>query len=153
MKPRIIIAIVFSLLIYTNCGDSNKPKKESTKEKILRQQKERTDPLKDKGIGPISSITLGELNIDMAQEGENIFKSKCSACHHPTEKIIGPAPKDILKRRSPEWVMNMILNPNEMVEKNPIAKKLLKEYNGSPMINQNLTEKETRAILEYFRTL
>jgi hypothetical protein len=48
--------------------------------------------------------------------------------------------------------MNMILNPEEMVQKDPIAKQLLVEYNGAPMANQNLTEDEARAILEYFRT-
>jgi len=48
--------------------------------------------------------------------------------------------------------MNMILNPDEMVQKDPIAKALLAEY-LSPMANQNLTEEQARAVLEYFRTL
>ncbi len=75
------------------------------------------------------------------------------ACHKPDKKFIGPAPKGILAKRSPEWVMNMILNPEEMVQKDPIAKALLVEYNGSPMANQGLTEAEARQVLEYFRTL
>ena len=58
----------------------------------------------------------------------------------------------IYERRSPEWVMNMILNPEEMVKKNDIAKKLLAEY-IAPMANQNLTEDEARAVVEYFRTI
>jgi cytochrome c len=45
----------------------------------------------------------------------------------------------------------MILNPEEMVSENQIAKELLAEY-LAPMANQNLTEKEARLILEYFRT-
>ena len=49
--------------------------------------------------------------------------------------------------------MNMILNPEEMVQKDPLAKELLIEFNGSPMANQNLTQEEARAVLEYFRTL
>jgi hypothetical protein len=49
--------------------------------------------------------------------------------------------------------MNMILNPQEMVQKDPLANDLLKEFNGSPMSNQGLTEDQARAILEYFRTL
>jgi hypothetical protein len=40
-----------------------------------------------------------------------------------------------------------------MVQKDPMAKKLLMEFNGSPMANQNLTEDDARAVLEYFRTL
>ena len=42
------------------------------------------------------------------------------------------------------------MNPNQMVKENAQARKLLSEY-ISPMANQNLTEEETRAILEYFR--
>jgi len=48
--------------------------------------------------------------------------------------------------------MNMILNPEEMIQKDPIAKQLLIDSNGAPMANQNLTEDEARSILEYFRT-
>ena len=48
--------------------------------------------------------------------------------------------------------MNMILNPEDMVQNDPIAKNLLIEYNGAPMANQNLTQEEARSILEYFRT-
>jgi hypothetical protein len=69
------------------------------------------------------------------------------------KKFIGPAPNGILERRSPEWVMNMILNPEKMVKEDPLAKDLLEEYNGSPMVSQNVTRDEARAILEYFRTL
>ena len=71
----------------------------------------------------------------------------------PEQKLIGPAPKDILERRSPEWVLNMILNPVEMLEKDPIAKQLLIEANGVPMANQNVSEEDAKKILEYFRTL
>lgn len=59
----------------------------------------------------------------------------------------------IYERRSPEWVMNMLLNPTEMLKQDPIAIALLKEYNNVMMLNQNLSEKEARAIAEYLRSL
>ena len=68
-------------------------------------------------------------------------------------KLIGPAMKGIYERRSPEWVMNMLLNPAEMLKQDPIAKALLEEYNNVMMLNQNLEESEARAIAEYMRTL
>lgn len=104
------------------------------------------------GIGPVSSIQLGAINQAMVTEGAEIFKNKCSSCHKPTQKYVGPAPVGVLDRRKPEWVMNMILNPEEMVEKDPVAKALLTRY-LAPMANQNLTQEEARKILEYFRTL
>ena len=49
--------------------------------------------------------------------------------------------------------MNMILNPEQMVKEDPIAKQLLVDFNLSPMANQHLTQEEARSVLEYFRTL
>lgn len=113
------------------------------------------DPMESMGVGPITSkLNLpADVDAEMASQGETVFNEKCTACHKADKKFIGPSPQGILERRSPEWVMNMILNPDEMVLKDPIAKKLLMEFNGSPMANQNLTEDEARSILEYFRTL
>jgi len=105
-----------------------------------------------KGIGPVKSISLGAINDQMAEEGQKIYKQMCTSCHKPTKRYIGPAPKGILDRRTPEWIMNMILNPEEMVTKDPIAKELLERY-LSPMADQNLTEDEARKVLEYFRTI
>jgi hypothetical protein len=47
----------------------------------------------------------------------------------------------------------MLLNPTEMLEKDPVAMGLLKEYNNIIMLNQNLSQEEARAIAEYLRTL
>ncbi len=110
--------------------------------------------MSNKGIGPIKKIEIpAKIDQAMAAKGKAIFDSKCLACHKPDKKFIGPAPKGVLDRRSPEWVMNMMLNPEEMILKDPIARQLLIEHNGSPMANQNLTEGEARQLLEYFRTL
>ena len=107
------------------------------------------------GVGPIAaSYSLPEtIDQALADSGQKIYEAKCTACHKTDKRFIGPAPKDILTRRTPSWVLNMILNPEEMVQKDPLARQLLIAYNGSPMANQNLTEEEARAVLEYFRTL
>ena len=88
----------------------------------------------------------------MAATGKVVYEAKCSACHKAHKKYIGPAPLGIFERRNPAWVMNMILNPDEMVANDPIAKQLLAEF-ASPMANQNLTIDEARSVVEYFRTL
>ena len=112
------------------------------------------DPMQNKGIGPVKSLEIpAEIDQAMAAKGQVIYEAKCTACHKPTEKFIGPPQKGLLDRRTPEWAMNMILNPEEMVQKDPIAKQLLIEANGAPMANQNLTEEEARQVLEYIRTI
>ncbi len=113
-----------------------------------------TIDLTNKGVGPIKNLELpAEIDQAMAAKGMEVYKNKCMACHKPDKKFIGPAPKGILLRRTPEWIMNMILDPEDMIKKDPLAKALLVEFNGSPMANQNLTEEEARQVLEYFRTL
>ncbi len=104
------------------------------------------------GVGPASTVSMGSLNQAWVTEGEALFKAKCSSCHKPTKKYVGPAPKGIISRRNPTWIMNMILDPEKMVKEDPVAKELLTRY-LAPMANQSLTEDEARKILEYFRTL
>lgn len=127
------------------------PTKKATTKKV---EEEELIDLNNKGIGPIKSVELGAtVDQAMADKGAKVFKNKCSACHRTNRKFIGPSPTGILKKRSPEWVMNMILNPEQMVKEDPVAKALLIKFNGSPMANQNLSKEEAREVLEFFRTL
>ncbi len=144
---------MLSSLFFVNCsqGDNVGGDENATESEVAEAVE--VDPMDNKGIGPINEIVLGDLNEEWVAEGEKIYKEKCTACHKPTEKFIGPAQAGVIERRSPEWIMNMILNPEEMLKKDPIAKKLLIEYNMAPMANQNLTEEDARKILEYFRTI
>jgi mono/diheme cytochrome c family protein len=157
------LLFIFSILL-SSCEDGNEikeagkikigEKKETKKVTEKKETKEQTFDLSNKGIGPIKSVELSEtIDEAMVAKGAEVYKLKCTACHKIGKKFIGPAANGILERRSPEWIMNMILNPDEMVKKDPIAKQLLADYNFSPMANQNLTEEEARQILEYFRTL
>ncbi|MGZ3803003.1 MAG: c-type cytochrome [Pseudobdellovibrionaceae bacterium] len=86
----------------------------------------------------------------MAASGKTLFESKCVACHKIETKYIGPALKGVTNRRRPEWIMNMILNPDEMIQKDETAKALIKIY-LAPMANQSLKPDEARMVLEYFR--
>jgi mono/diheme cytochrome c family protein len=155
MRKLNYIALGAFLATLAACGGGqDQAATESTEapKSLYADKKEAADPMKNKGIGPVTSVELGPLDQAMADEGKLIYEEKCSACHKATEKYIGPAPVGILERRTPEWVMNMILNPEQMVAEDPIAKDLLKQF-LSPMANQSLTEEQARKILEYFRTL
>jgi len=154
---RLIYLVVFILgfLLFDACSGngSNSDNSESKSQNNTTSKPDSDNPLNNKGIGPVKSVTLGQLDESMADEGAKIYQAKCTACHKPEEKFIGPAPKGILDRRSPEWIMNMILNPEVMIKNDPIAKQLLVEFNLAPMANQHLTQEEARKVLEYFRTL
>ena len=167
MKQTLKILTLVITLLALSCGGGEEKKEEKTKVQLKKQtttkkveststntKASETIDLTSKGVGPITSLTLpAEIDQTMVAKGKNIFDKMCTACHRLGKKFIGPPPNGLFEKRTPEWVMNMILNPDEMVQKDPLAKALLMEFNGSPMANQNLTEDEARAILEYFRTL
>ncbi|MBT8245700.1 MAG: cytochrome c [Winogradskyella sp.] len=159
MKNTLNILTLILAFIFISCGGNDKKedvsygKKAPVKEEIKQKASERVE-LGNKGVGPVTSLDLAlVVDQDMAAHGKEIYGKMCTACHKAEKKFIGPSPKGILERRSPEWIMNMILAPDKMVKEDPLAKDLLIEFNGSPMANQNLTKEEARAVLEYFRTL
>ena len=153
--------LVLSLTVLTACG-SNEGKKKGFEYKrtqkeapkvVVKTGKAPVD-LSNTGIGPMTSLSFEDpVDETVAEKGAAAFKQKCTACHYTDKKLIGPAMKGIYERRNPAWVMNMLLNPTEMLQKDPIAKALLKEYNNIQMLNQNLSQEEARAIVEYLRTL
>ncbi len=159
-------AIIFSALLMSCGGKQEKKEGFSVDRSKSTEKSAETAPaidqvpasqritLDDKGVGQIKDITLdAEINKEMAAAGGALYKTNCTACHKLDKRFIGPSPIGILERRSPEWIMNMILDPKLMTEQDRCAKDLLIEFNGAAMSNQNLTVEETRSILEYFRTL
>ncbi|MCL5028082.1 MAG: cytochrome c [Bacteroidetes bacterium] len=118
---------------------------------VKSQKKAATE--EEVGIGPIKEVTLGPINEKFVNEGKKIFNTKCMACHRLDTKLVGPALKPIVKKLSPVYLMNYLLNTTEMQKKDPKLKKLIKEYNGVVMPDQQLKEPQARAVLEYFRSI
>ncbi|NER18542.1 cytochrome c [Spongiivirga citrea] len=160
------LVLLFSLMMIS-CGGKEEKKKDQIQIKRKADVEVKTQEtvtnevpasqritLDNKGVGKIKSLTLdATINQEMVAKGAALFKTNCMACHKVEKRFIGPSPKGIMKRRSPEWIMNMILDPQLMVEQDRCAKDLLVEFNGAAMANQNISEEQARDILEYFRTL
>ena len=159
MKKYLLITVlgIFAL----SCGEKKEEKKEGfemsrTKSSTSAETASEGVPvdLNNKGVGPVKELTFpDEIDQAMVARGQAKYNAICTACHLPNQRMIGPALSGVYERRSPEWVMNMILNPDVMLREDPIAKALLKEYNNAIMLNQNLTQEEARDVAEYLRTL
>lgn len=144
MKCRLCLFVIFLGLILlgiVGCEKKGNPEVNSEKSEASSV---------NKGIGPVKSIELGEINPALVSAGKALFENKCSACHKMEEKYVGPPIKGVTKRREPEWIMNMILNPVEMTQKDPIAKELLATH-YTQMTFQDISYEQTKALLEYFR--
>ncbi len=151
MKLRFLTILTFGVLMSSCGGDKAKQEVAAPVKEEEKTEPVKIDPMTDKGVGKIKSITLGDIDDAMVAEGEAVFKAKCTACHKISKRFVGPGLKGVTERRTSEWIMNMILDPELMVIENAAAKQLLAEY-SAPMANQSLTEEEARAILEYLRT-
>jgi cytochrome c1 len=145
---KIMMAAIAVFLLAAGCSGEKSDKKQTTEQKS-ENPGGLTDFQMENGIGPVvEPVSIGEIDEELAEKGAQIFKTKCSACHKLTERYVGPELGDVLDKRTPAYVMNMILNPDQMFKEHPEAKKLLAEY-MTPMPNQNITREEARAIVEY----
>lgn len=158
MMSRLFLTLTFMFLVSCNWGHKESDKNSDgldsrttqiDSSKIMNNK----HPLSAKtGVGPIKDeVELG-LTIDeeMANKGENLFNNKCATCHEIHESATGPALGGVLDKRSPQWVMNMILNPRGMVESDPQAMALKAEYE-TQMVDLDLSKEEAREIVEYLR--
>lgn len=148
------ITAVLTLGVFAACGGSDAPAS-SNDQPAVATATPASAPLTDiemeQGIGPIRDLQLGPLDAELAATGETAFTIKCSACHKIEERYVAPMLGDVLERRRPEYVMNMILNATEMVARHPEAQALLAEF-FTPMPIQVTDQAEARAILEYLRS-
>jgi nitrite reductase (NO-forming) len=86
-----------------------------------------------------------------AVQGKADFESKCLACHSVGQgRKLGPDLAGVTRRRNDAWLGRWLKAPDKMLETDPEAKAMLKEYNNLPMPNQNLSDAEVRQYLRYF---
>ena len=138
------------MVLLAGCGGSQDGKDRETSQ-------EETSGLSEfemkHGIGPVDEVvTIDEIDNERVEEGREIFRTKCSACHKMEQDYVGPPLGDVLEKRSPTYVMNMILNPVEMTKKHPEAKKMLQQYMNQ-MTFQNVSKEQARSIVEYLATV
>jgi hypothetical protein len=145
MKHVWMLAIA-GLLVYA-CGSSDSSDANGDAPKSMIEQPREDD---GKGVGEIKHVDLNDpLDQSLVEKGRGIFEMKCSACHKLSEqRVVGPGMKGLTERRKPEWIMNMILNVDVMLDEDPTARALLKECLVR-MPNQNLSQDDARAVLEF----
>lgn len=147
----IIFPLVLAVLIGCGSSDTSTKPNDAQKTTVKKEEGALTEFQLKNGIGPITEeLKLGPIDKALAKTGEKAFETKCFSCHRLDERYVGPALRDVTKRRTNEFVVNMILNPDEMTKKHPETKKLLAEY-MTPMTFQNVSKDEAMALLEYLR--
>lgn len=149
MKTNQMMSLTLCGLLAVSCGSKEKAEKDAaaapTVEQILSGQPETRGTL-------VENVELTTpLNQEWVKEGETVYNVKCLGCHKLTgDRIVGPGWAGVTKKRKPEWIMNMILNVDMMLDSDEEAQKLLEQCLVR-MPNQNLAHEEARAVVEFMR--
>ena len=150
MKRTIIISftLLLSLLLFQACGNGDTAERNEepdTEEGLTEFELEH-------GIGPVTERVEidDEIDQELVIRGRDIYEMKCEMCHNMEGRMVGPELGNVMDRRSPEFVMNFILNPSGMVREHPEGQTMLREY-MTAMPFQNVKEDEARAIVEFLR--
>lgn len=95
-----------------------------------------------------ASSSFAEVN---AESGAKIYKQYCTSCHKINGELVGPALKDVHKRRSEEWLLKWIRNNAELRksgDKDAIA--VWEKYGKNEMPSfTNLTDDDIKSIIAY----
>lgn len=144
-----ILSLIAVLLLVYACGGGSSEASSTTPPQSMIADEPTGDP---KGVGEVREVALtNPLDKAMLEKGKAVYELKCAACHKLTDqRVVGPGFKGIMSRRTPEWIMNMILNVDVMLEEDPAARLLLEECLVR-MPNQNLNYDDARGVLEFMR--
>jgi len=155
MKTYIFLVAILIAIGLSACGtgsESSEKKDENTNLNELYPDDNETSDNDNKGIGKFKDVVLPEtLNGELADKGNGIYDLKCSACHRlEGDRLVGPSWKGVTERREPSWILNFVTNVDEMLNSDPAAMAQLEECLVR-MPNQNLSDDDAYAVLEYMR--
>ncbi|MGZ3862114.1 MAG: c-type cytochrome [Bacteroidia bacterium] len=156
MKKLIIMMSIALPAFLMSCGGNEKKataEKKEAPQSMVADEPPAYDAKRGEGKWTAEMLALTDkIDANMATSGESLAKVKCFSCHKTTdEKLVGPGWKGVTTRRTPEWIMNFITNPDAMLDKDPEAQAML-ELCLVRMPNQNLSDEEARQILEFMRS-
>ena len=101
--------------------------------------------------GKIKEVAMDPVpNAVLVEKGQRVFDVTCTSCHKYSERYVGPGLGGVTHRRTPEFVMNMILDTETMLEQDDTVKCMLLEY-LLKMPNMQIDETDARNVLEHLR--
>jgi len=88
------------------------------------------------------------------EKGKAIFNSRCASCHNVNKVIVGPALRDVDKRRTMEWIVNFVRSSQTVIkngDKQAIA--LFEEFNKIPMPDhRDLSVEDIANVVDFIKS-
>lgn len=100
----------------------------------------------------VAGAQIGNRPVDpaLAQRGAEVYVSKgCYQCHQFGGVRAAPDLVGITDRRDHDWLRRWLLNTTEMLQTDPQAQAMLKEWKGYKMPNMKLRAEDIDPLLHY----
>jgi mono/diheme cytochrome c family protein len=94
--------------------------------------------------------TLSEADMAAFTAGDALFKGNCAQCHAIDGVIVGPALRDVHKRRPISWLIPWIRNSSKMVAAgDEYAVKIYNQYQKQQMPSFQLSDDKIKQLVKY----
>lgn len=98
------------------------------------------------------TLISGPLFGQNVEEGKKLFEQNCTSCHAVHSEVVGPALKDVHKRRDEAWLLKWIKNPQAVIKSgDEYANALYKKYNQEMTAFGSLGDAKIKDILAYIK--
>jgi cytochrome c5 len=103
-----------------------------------------------------NAVSGAELNgkaVDqgLAQLGAKVYRDKgCDMCHAFGRTVSAPDLAGIMERRDPEWTKKWLQETRAMIEADPQAQDMVKQWKGYRMPQIKLSDREVDGLFHYF---
>ena len=100
------------------------------------------------------SFSQDEIPSDAAviSSGEKLFKGNCTVCHAVNEQVVGPALRDIHKRRPLDWIYAFVKNSQKVIKSgDEYAVELYNKFNQTEMTSFDFSDEEILSIVAYLK--
>ncbi len=81
--------------------------------------------------------------------GQQVFEKNCLVCHSLDQKIIGPALRGIVTRKSKKWFTSWVHHPQKLIDTNEEAAKLYREYMELQHPSFAFTDEQMKALIDF----
>jgi mono/diheme cytochrome c family protein len=94
-----------------------------------------------------------KVDAELGEAGRDLFVSKgCQGCHTVGKgRAAGPDLFGVTELRSIDWLKAFLKNTGEMLDTDPLAQGLLKQYHNVRMPTIRMSDQEIEAIIHYMQ--
>jgi cytochrome c551/c552 len=101
---------------------------------------------------PVAGAEMGGRPVDatLADKGMVVWREKgCFACHGFGRVLAGPDLAGVMERRDHDWLRKWLKETDTMLQNDPQAVAMLKDWTGVKMPNMKLSDAQIDALFHY----